>query len=79
MKTFALMLASLSFAFFLTACGEDAACTAEESNACTSKHTTCAASCGVGDEPGFAACMDSCAQKLCDCQSACGNSCDENQ
>ncbi|WP_163992399.1 hypothetical protein [Pyxidicoccus caerfyrddinensis] len=76
MKTFVLVLAaSMSLAFFATACGDDE-CTAEESSACTNKHTLCVAACGTGEEPGYGACVQSCTAKLCDCHEACGTNCD---
>ncbi len=76
MKTFVLVLAaSMSLAFFATACGDDE-CTAEESASCTNKHTTCVASCGTGVEAGYGACVQSCTARLCDCHEACGTNCD---
>lgn len=76
MKTFVLLLAaSMSLAVLVTACGDDE-CTGEESASCTAKHGTCVTACGTGVEPGYATCIQSCNEKLCDCHEACGTTCD---
>lgn len=80
MKTFVLTLAaSMSLAFFVTACGDGEVCTSEESASCTSKHGACVTACGTGLEPGYNSCVLSCNDKLCDCHNACGTTCDKNK
>ena len=71
------LFAALSFSMLTTACGDEA-CTGEESAACSSKYTTCMTTCGSGNAPGYAACVDTCGTRLCECENACGNDCDED-
>jgi hypothetical protein len=52
-------------------------CSADEVKKCDDGLTQCttAAPCDDPTNPGYQGCVDSCKKKDCDCQSACGNTC----
>lgn len=61
-----------------SACGSDT-CTTEESQACSTTHATCTSNCTTNnptDAAAAQACAATCNTQLCDCQSACGNTCE---
>jgi hypothetical protein len=76
MKSFISLSAVLALALAATGCGK--VCTADETTSCTNKHNSCVTACGDGTSPNYSTCIQTCSKNLCDCQDACGTTCDSS-